>query len=104
MQSKTNKIKLKCETCGKDIERYPSEVANASHYYCSPTCRAKGKTLLRAENYTLKCDFCEKEYIADKYSFNNFIYHFCCKECRQQGLRKENRKIIDERKRKCKNM
>lgn len=104
MNPNVGKIKLKCETCGKDIERYPSEVNNATHYYCSPACRAKGRTLLKKENYTLKCDFCGKEYTTTKTSFNSFIYHFCCAKCRQQGLRKENRKIIDERRAKCKNM
>lgn len=99
MNAKVSKIKLKCETCGKFIERYPSEVYSASHYYCSPACRAKGRTLLKEEKYTLKCDFCGKEYTTTKTSFNSFIYHFCCAQCRQQGLRRENRKIIDERKR-----
>ena len=36
------KISVKCEICGKELERTKSEINRNKHNYCSDKCKAKG--------------------------------------------------------------
>lgn len=99
MSFKAEKVKLKCDNCGKDIERYATQLEISTYYYCSRECMHEHRRKMTAEKYTLKCDFCGKKYVTTKSQFRtNRRYHFCSIECRRNGLRRENRLIIDERK------
>lgn len=51
------KIKVKCMYCGKEIERYPSQVLNS--VFCTRECRSS----YNKENHTelFECDYCGEE-------------------------------------------
>lgn len=93
------KVKLKCDNCGKEIERYASQLDISTYYYCSKKCMYEHRRKMTATKYTLKCDFCGKEYTVYKSRYKPASYHFCSIECRRNGLRADNRMIIEERKR-----
>lgn len=95
---KAERIRLKCDNCGKDIYRYQCQVESASFYYCSRKCMYEHRKQLSQEKYTAKCDFCGKEYRTRQNVDTMGRYHFCSVECRTMGLRKENREVIDLRK------
>ena len=61
------KVKVKCESCGKEIERYPSQVRR--HVVCSD-CWYKPPNIV-------KCDFCQKEFVRKKSTIKS-RHVFCC--------------------------
>ena len=53
---KSSKVKVKCIYCGKELERYPSEIRN--EVYCSKECLAKYTK--ENSSVTYKCEICNK--------------------------------------------
>lgn len=47
------KISVKCEICGKELERTKSEINRNKHNYCSDKCKAKGMRIFNTGEITL---------------------------------------------------
>lgn len=76
-----NKVIVKCSYCGKNIERYPSQVLNK--VFCSKECL---KTYNKENNIIIfKCEICNKETIAKKSSYDNSKHHYCSYKCANKG-------------------
>ena len=78
------KIKVNCIYCGKEIERFPSEVRK--EVYCSRECYLK----YRKENNSvlIKCEICGKEVRQQKAVFDKHKHHYCSYECTNKGKSK----------------
>ena len=76
------KIKVKCVYCGKEVERFPSEIRK--DVYCSRECYLK----YRKENNSVlvKCEICGKEVRQQKAVFNKSKHHYCSNKCRAKGI------------------
>jgi endogenous inhibitor of DNA gyrase (YacG/DUF329 family) len=84
------KIKVTCVHCGKEIERYPSQVLNT--VYCSRKCRSDYHR--KYHTIVFKCDFCGKDKRVRKANFNYDGMNFCTRKCKdtwqREGLKEEN--------------
>lgn len=74
------KIKVKCMYCGREIERYPSQVLNT--VYCTRECRSN----YNKENHTVlfNCDYCGEEKRVRKANFNYNGRNFCSRKCKDE--------------------
>ena len=79
--SKQNiKIKVSCLNCGREFEKYPSQILKRN--FCSKQCS------LGYNSVTCKCDNCGKNI---KIANNQYIlskHHYCSNECRYIGFSK----------------
>ena len=87
MPKKAGKIRLRCDICGKLVQRYPSQY-NGRSVYCSKSCVGK----MHRHGSTLVCAMCDKEFYRrygeqDREVRKN---QFCSKEC-YSAWRYENR-------------
>lgn len=69
------KIKIKCDTCGKDFEKYESKLGK--HNFCCRECYLKFHS---KEVPKCKCIICGKEFKGSKYNANKY----CSRECYNQ--------------------
>lgn len=75
------KVSLICESCGKEFERYPSDIREGTkHFFCSADCRKayyKGDKVLRV------CKQCGKEFYVYRSAIekSNASGNFCCRGC-----------------------
>jgi len=76
---------VKCETCGKDIFKFPSRIKEGKKYYCSRECTKK--------QVIVKCEFCGKEFSQYQSRILYHKSHFCSKECKMANHTKDT-KII----------
>ncbi len=66
------KILIKCDTCGKEFEKYESKIGK--HNFC---CRECYSIFHSKEVPKCKCIICGKEFKGDKYNKNKY----CSREC-----------------------
>lgn len=64
-------MKIKCDYCGKEFSRRPSEIK--AENYCCKECRHSAKIVI------VKCDTCGKEF--EKWKGCVFEHNFCSCEC-----------------------
>lgn len=94
----TEKVKVSCDYCGKDIRIKPSVISE--HNFCSNKCRIewlKETNILSGENHyawkggpkNIKCDFCGKEIEKYPSQIDEYQHHFCSQECHYKWM-KEN--------------
>ena len=81
---------LKCEYCGKKIEKYLSRVKDyflgkKKHIYCSTECAA----LARKKQVEVSCDYCQKKYTIIESRFKKNKNNFCCLEHKKAFVHKE---------------
>lgn len=86
------KVKVKCDNCGKSIEKWPFEVKKYKHHFCNGTC--KGKWMCkqpkeRAPNYRggntyVLCDNCGKKIEKVPAIAKNNNHNFCNRKCEGQ--------------------
>jgi len=75
---------IKCLTCGKEIEVYPS----SKKKYCSRKCAAANQTKkMEASKVSFTCEQCGKEFFRTAREIRNAEYHntpirFCCRQCK----------------------
>lgn len=69
------KIKLVCEQCGQEYEKWPSDVKNNKHNFCGRTCYLAYK---KRYNITSKCEVCGKIFSSRHHGNAN---RFCSREC-----------------------
>ena len=81
---KSSKVKVKCIYCGKELERYPSEIRN--EVYCSKECLAKYTK--ENSSVTYKCEICNKTVTTKKSHYEMFKHHYCSYECSRKGFSK----------------
>lgn len=85
-----SKIKVRCNYCGKEIERYPSQVL--SSVYCSRKCLSDYKR--EHHNITFNCEQCHKSVTVKKGNYVGRKNHFCSQECKNkwqiENLKREN--------------
>ena len=75
-----SKIKVRCNYCGKEIERYPSQVL--SSVYCSRKCLSDYKR--EHHNITFNCEQCHKSVTVKKGNYVGRKNHFCSQECKNK--------------------
>lgn len=66
------KIKIKCDTCGKEFEKYESKLS--VHNFCCRECYNKFHSRNTPQSI---CEVCGKEFAGSKYNANRF----CSREC-----------------------
>lgn len=96
---KYKRIKIKCDYCGKEIDKIVSRYDRAKFHYCSEECKklgSKGKftgeeSPLYKERTTFKCCYCGKEIEKLECHTKNNQKVFCNNECRYEW-QKENLK------------
>ena len=80
------KLILTCEVCGKEYYKYPSQIKDNQHYYCSRACYlvAHGENTPKC-----KCEICGKDFLGTKYNANRF----CSRQCYNQwhGIKEKER-------------
>ena len=76
-----NKVRVKCDYCGNEFYRYPSQLAGKDKVYCSEECRWQiGREL------NLRCDYCGNAFhrapseIA-KWADRGCTQTYCSREC-----------------------
>lgn len=80
-------IIIKCDCCGKDVKRYPSNIKNKKHLFCSKTCKIEYFKTHKEENSLYKgyettvCAECGKEIEVRKSSIKKQANHFCSRRC-----------------------
>jgi hypothetical protein len=72
-----NKIKFKCDYCGKEIERQLSSYNLYNKHYCCGFCR--GEAQKKRTNYL--CTYCGKSFSLPLNKLKTKKYHFCQKTC-----------------------
>lgn len=99
------KISVKCEICGKELERTKSEINRNKHNYCSDKCKAKGMRIFntggnnpnyKGANSIISCSYCgEKIKVLDCNLKNSdgsikkiFYCNTACKSLHQKQLLK----------------
>jgi endogenous inhibitor of DNA gyrase (YacG/DUF329 family) len=68
---------VKCDYCGKEINKFSYELRKNKHHYCDRNCRNLGKT----QKIEVECDYCGKKVLKMPCHINNHKNHFCSKEC-----------------------
>lgn len=79
---KSSKVKVTCNYCGHEFERYPSTVRN--EMYCSKECLIKYKKY--NESVTYRCEICSKLVTVKKSHYKKSNHHYCSYECSRKGF------------------
>lgn len=79
-----SKVKVNCIHCGKEVERYPSQVRK--EVYCSKECYLKYKE--ENNSVTFECEICDKKTKTTKLAFSKSKHHYCSYECSRKGFSK----------------
>lgn len=67
-------MKVECDQCGKEVERYSSDMERNEHNFCSKECFNKW----RSKKVKVECDWCGKEF--EKIPSKVHKYNFCCQD------------------------
>ena len=92
---KSSKVKVKCIYCGKELERYPSEIRN--EVYCSKECLAKYTK--ENSSVTYKCEICNKTVTTKKSYYDKDERDFVLVE--QKVVKNDKGEIVPETCDKC---
>lgn len=92
MVRKSNRVEVKCETCGKTKFVKPSQIKrNKAGFFCGKECRAiwdskrmKGDGNHNYSKQKVNCSQCGKEKLVKKSRVESQKYFYCNKEC--EGL------------------
>lgn len=81
-------MKVKCDWCGKIIDRPPSHVKRRKHHFCSRGCKDKwvsknwvGVNHPRYTTQLVNCDYCGKKFGKLRNDVINTNHNFCSKMC-----------------------
>ncbi len=95
------KKEIKCDFCGKMLERQRSKIKKNDNNFCSKEChnnfmaskKYSGKNNPLYNKQKVKCDVCDKEFekIPSEINDNNF----CSKECFNKFQKKERKTVCD---------
>ena len=100
-KTKTNRVHVNCDYCGKEIVVKPSKLKENKHIFCSRECYAQFRSVYyRKENHpnwkgghpTVRCDYCGKEFKTWKRSIDglNFCSYTCYWAWRSDNIRGRN--------------
>ncbi len=88
-------ITVKCSTCGKDIQRRPSQIHKSGHYFCTRKCIVEWKLknwhkenspAWRGGPVEVICDACGKTIERSPAQIKKVEHHFCNRACRKNWL------------------
>ena len=71
IKSQTTKIKVKCDTCGIEVEKKQYHIYRSKKFYCSAKCKANSRLI--------KCDWCGVEFKRKPSEIKD--HNFCSTEC-----------------------
>lgn len=89
---KPNRIKFRCEECGKEVEQKKSVYLKSKHHFCSTECKAKWQE----KKILCTCEVCGKKVFQKQTDYNRHIHHYCSQECSAKGTH-----ILNSEFRKC---
>lgn len=78
---KKNKTKVKCDCCGKELKRYPSQILEK--VFCSRKCSVDYNK--NNHNKKLVCSICGKEFKRMKSAIKGRKRHYCSYKCSNIG-------------------
>lgn len=88
-QSRNKKNKIKCDYCGKEIERNNFEMNYRKNHYCSNECKNKDYSLKYSEansprysKITTFCSVCGNDITRNIFEIKKYNRHYCSKECK----------------------
>lgn len=90
---KRNRIKIKCDFCGKPTEVMPYQLKIGKYHFCSRVCKGKFHSLAmrgsKNSNYRnavdiYKCAFCGKDVKDYKNCARKKKLHFCNRDCKKK--------------------
>jgi len=73
---------VKCENCGIEFEKGPSQVKKRKHHFCSPDCFGEW----RRNRIKVECENCGKEFEKKPYDAKKVDRHFCSRECHAEFM------------------
>lgn len=81
-------MKIKCDYCGKNIERKLSRIKKYNHHFCNTECKTRwrkkneprGKDHWKHSKIIMKCDFCGNPIEVNPYKLKQ-KHHFCSNDC-----------------------
>lgn len=75
---RVDRVKVKCETCGAELEKYPFQIEQnkTGRFFCDMACRSKTGSKPRRRAMRT-CEWCESEF----YPHYNKQARFCSKAC-----------------------
>lgn len=78
--SDKQKTIVRCEYCGKEVKKTPSNLARSKHHFCSKQCHDEWKRQEGEKGKVrLKCNFCGKDFIVHNYRKDTA--KFCSRSC-----------------------
>ena len=83
------KIKLACDNCGKEIERWPCEIGKCN--YCNRRCMSQA----RSPKVTVICEHCGKKIKRQLSKITRSQHHYCNRKCWSNGSIPYNKNQID---------
>lgn len=93
IKARTKRIQVKCDYCGKEIERIPARLEKAENNFCSRDCQGKWNSQHKVgtnhPSYTqieVKCDYCNKSFLIQPYKLKECEKHYCSRECQHNSL------------------
>ena len=82
------KVKVICDNCGNEIERYPSELKGHKHCFCNHRCMGEWRSREQSGEQSPKynkiitlCDNCGNELKLERNQFAAGKHHFCNSKC-----------------------
>ena len=92
IKARTKRVKVKCDYCGKEIEKKSCHM-NTKHHFCNSQCQGKWNSLYKVgENHPtysqveIKCDYCGKQFMIQPYKLEESEKHYCSKDCQHNSL------------------
>ena len=90
--SQSTKITIKCEQCGKVIQKKKCLYENVEHHYCSIKCRSlwlsihnSGVNNKQYKRVIFKCEVCGKEAAQIESMYYRHKNHYCSAKCASIG-------------------
>lgn len=80
----SKKVKVNCTFCGKELERYPSQIKAASSFFCDKFC--SGQSRLTLSIVVVQCSGCGATFQRKSNEINKSGRHFCNQSCRKKWL------------------
>lgn len=92
IKARTKRVKVKCDYCGKEIEKKSCHM-NTKHHFCNSQCQGRWNSLYKVgENHPtysqveIKCDYCGKHFLIQPYKLEESEKHYCSKDCQHNSL------------------
>ena len=85
-----NRVKIVCESCGREFEVFPYEVRNGRRY-----CSRKCANLRKRKRVERICENCGKEFVVLESDVKSGRGKFCSKECCWEYMKRRIRRVCE---------